>query len=105
MVVAHRLSTIQNADVIYVLQDGELAESGSHAELMEKTGLYHQLVTLQQIAGKDEEADTSGERQRVGGTGRESRREERGEEREGWREREDRTVSSVGDSPADRWQG
>ena len=32
----------------------------------EKTGLYHQLVTLQQIAGKDEEADTSGERRRVG---------------------------------------
>ncbi|XP_025081232.1 multidrug resistance protein 1-like [Pomacea canaliculata] len=56
IVVAHRLSTIQNADVIYVLQDGGVAESGSHSELMEKGGLYHQLVTLQKIAF-DENSD------------------------------------------------
>ncbi|KAK7093853.1 ATP-dependent translocase ABCB1-like [Littorina saxatilis] len=60
VVVAHRLSTIQNADVIYVLNGGELAESGSHSELMERGGLYHQLVTLQQIVNQnDEAADTS----------------------------------------------
>ena len=61
MVVAHRLSTIQNADVIYVLEEGGLAESGSHSQLMEQGGRYHQLVTLQQIAQEEgEDADTSG---------------------------------------------
>ncbi|KAL8574859.1 hypothetical protein ACOMHN_044881 [Nucella lapillus] len=57
VVVAHRLSTIQNADVINVLQDGELMERGTHSELMERSGLYHQLVKLQHIA--DKEGDSS----------------------------------------------
>nr|KAG5687075.1 hypothetical protein BaRGS_017093 [Batillaria attramentaria] len=57
IVVAHRLSTIQNADVIYVLQDGQVAESGSHSELMDRGALYHQLVTLQQIASDDTEGE------------------------------------------------
>lgn len=48
--VAHRLSTIQNADVIYVLQDGEIVEQGKHSELMSHNGPYYQLVTLQTIA-------------------------------------------------------
>ena len=61
VVVAHRLSTIQNADMIYVLQEGEMMESGSHAQLMEQGGLYHQLVTLQQIANEEGvDVDTSG---------------------------------------------
>ena len=61
MVVAHRLSTIQNADMIYVLQEGEMMESGSHAQLMEQGGLYPQLVTLQQIANEEGvDVDTSG---------------------------------------------
>ena len=59
--VAHRLSTIQNVDMIYVLQEGELMESGSHAQLMEQGGLYHQLVTLQQVANEEGvDVDTSG---------------------------------------------
>ena len=39
-VVAHRLSTIRNADLILVLDQGEIAESGTHAELLRNKGLY-----------------------------------------------------------------
>lgn len=48
--VAHRLSTIQKADVIYVIDQGRVAESGSHQELMRKNGLYAELVNLQSLA-------------------------------------------------------
>ena len=41
--VAHRLSTIKNADRILVLKDGRIAESGSHDELMAKGGIYRDL--------------------------------------------------------------
>lgn len=47
IVVAHRLSTIQKADRIYVLQKGEIKESGSHQELLAKNGLYYSLYELQ----------------------------------------------------------
>ena len=47
IVVAHRLSTIQKADRIYVLQKGEIKESGSHQELLKKEGIYHSLYELQ----------------------------------------------------------
>jgi len=46
-VVAHRLSTIRNADVIAGFRDGEIVELGTHSELMEKQGVYHTLVTMQ----------------------------------------------------------
>ena len=46
-VIAHRLSTIRNADRIIVLHHGEVREVGSHAELMEKQGIYHRLYQLQ----------------------------------------------------------
>lgn len=42
-VVAHRLSTIKNADVILVLKDGHIIEQGNHNELMEMKGFYHEL--------------------------------------------------------------
>jgi ABC-type multidrug transport system fused ATPase/permease subunit len=47
VVIAHRLSTIRNADQILVLQHGEIAESGSHDELMSRAGVYADLVNMQ----------------------------------------------------------
>lgn len=47
VIVAHRLSTIQDADCIYVLDQGQIIESGNHATLMEKKGKYYQLVSRQ----------------------------------------------------------
>ena len=44
-VIAHRLSTVQNSDVIMVLSHGEIIERGSHQELIEKRGNYYQLYT------------------------------------------------------------
>lgn len=46
-VIAHRLSTIQNADLILVIKDGEIAEQGTHRELMAKESFYRQLYTAQ----------------------------------------------------------
>ncbi len=47
IVVAHRLSTIKNANTIAVVSDGEIVESGSHAELLEKDGAYAELYKKQ----------------------------------------------------------
>lgn len=47
IVVAHRLSTIQNADKIVVLDKGEIMEMGSHKELLQKDGFYKRLYNLQ----------------------------------------------------------
>ncbi|MFQ5851652.1 MAG: ABC transporter ATP-binding protein [Candidatus Binatia bacterium] len=47
LVIAHRLSTIRNADRIIVLHKGEVREIGSHAELLEKRGIYYRLYQLQ----------------------------------------------------------
>ncbi|MFO1400524.1 MAG: hypothetical protein U1F30_04835 [Steroidobacteraceae bacterium] len=46
-VIAHRLSTIENADRILVMHEGAVAESGTHAELIGRGGLYAQLHRLQ----------------------------------------------------------
>jgi ATP-binding cassette subfamily B (MDR/TAP) protein 1 len=50
--VAHRLSTIQKADIIYVFDQGVIVESGDHSELMKKGGRYSELVSLQSLAKK-----------------------------------------------------
>ena len=47
IVIAHRLSTIQNADLIVVMQKGEIAEQGTHTELINKNGVYKKLVEMQ----------------------------------------------------------
>ena len=46
-VIAHRLSTIKNADLILVMKDGDIVESGNHAELLAKGGFYAELYNSQ----------------------------------------------------------
>jgi ABC-type multidrug transport system fused ATPase/permease subunit len=48
-VIAHRLSTIKRADLILVIQNGEIVEQGKHVELVEAGGLYCKLVALQSL--------------------------------------------------------
>ena len=48
--VAHRLSTIQKADMIYVFDQGRVVESGTHADLLKTKGKYFELVNLQSLA-------------------------------------------------------
>ena len=51
-VIAHRLSTIQSAHLILVIDKGRIVESGTHAELLKKEGLYHRLYTMK-LSGID----------------------------------------------------
>ena len=46
-IVAHRLSTIKEADVILVMKDGHIIEQGNHEELLEKKGFYAELYNSQ----------------------------------------------------------
>ena len=47
IVIAHRLSTVRNSDMILVVNDGKIVERGKHRELMEKRGVYYRLYTRQ----------------------------------------------------------
>jgi ATP-binding cassette subfamily B protein len=47
LVIAHRLSTVKNADRVVVVEGGKVAESGTHDELVAANGLYHRLVERQ----------------------------------------------------------
>ena len=47
LVIAHRLSTVRDADLILVVRDGKIVEQGKHEELLEKKGYYHALYTRQ----------------------------------------------------------
>ncbi len=49
IVIAHRLSTVQNADCILVIDQGEIVQKGNHQELMAQEGLYKTLVELQEL--------------------------------------------------------
>ncbi|MBQ2142401.1 MAG: ABC transporter ATP-binding protein, partial [Alistipes sp.] len=50
VVIAHRLSTIHNADRIIVIDQGRIAEQGTHAELLERKGIYAHLIEMQSLA-------------------------------------------------------
>ena len=48
--IAHRLSTLNNADHLIVIDEGKIAEHGTHRELIEKKGIFHKLMQLQMKA-------------------------------------------------------
>ena len=54
-VIAHRLSTVRNADRIAVIEDGRITELGSHDQLMAKNGAYAELVRTQEVIGHGKE--------------------------------------------------
>ena len=47
IIIAHRLSTVRNADRIAVIEDGRVAELGTHAQLVEKPGIYRDIYNIQ----------------------------------------------------------
>jgi ABC-type dipeptide/oligopeptide/nickel transport system ATPase component len=55
--VAHRLSTIENADKIIVIDHGNIVEQGNHRELLKKNGLYAYLVQ-KQMSGDNKDAES-----------------------------------------------
>ena len=48
LIIAHRLATVKNCDVIIVMDNGEIAEKGTHEELLAKKGRYYELWEMQQ---------------------------------------------------------
>jgi ATP-binding cassette subfamily C protein CydCD len=59
LVIAHRLSTIRDADRIVVLDQGRIAEQGSHVALLNQNGLYSQLVAAQLIGPGEARGQTT----------------------------------------------
>lgn len=58
LVIAHRLSTVQSADSVAVISDGQIVESGTHDELLCQNGIYTALVKRQLQQGPKFEAET-----------------------------------------------
>ena len=68
LAIAHRLSTLRNADKLLVLDKGKVAEFGTHAELLAQKGIYYKLVMAQRKMAKglnqQKEAEVKAERER-----------------------------------------
>ena len=61
IIISHRLSTIRNADMIYVLEKGAVSQCGTHDQLMAQNGLYRSLVREQQQLEQQGEESLKGE--------------------------------------------
>lgn len=64
LVIAHRLSTIRNADLIVVMDQGRIAEQGTHEQLIKLNGIYYNLVRQQEQKAKEERLADADERAR-----------------------------------------
>ena len=53
-IVSHRITTIMNADVIYVFEQGKVVEMGTHEQLINEKGIYSNIFDLQRRAQEDE---------------------------------------------------
>ena len=54
MVIAHRLSTVRNADCLIAMDEGRVVEVGSHDELLARGGLYSQMIEAQELVAETE---------------------------------------------------
>jgi len=54
-VIAHRLSTVRRADMILLMEDGRVTERGTHAELMERQGVYYEMVQRQMESHREDD--------------------------------------------------
>ena len=77
LVVAHRLSTVKNADNVIVISKGQVAESGTHLELLARQGIYAKLVARQLAGAADESEEVEEEKE-----GKRLRKREEREEKE-----------------------
>lgn len=59
LVIAHRLATVKNADMICVMEDGEIVESGTHAQLLALNGIYAQLCRSQMLTPGEASLDAA----------------------------------------------
>ncbi|XP_072009924.1 ATP-binding cassette sub-family B member 5-like [Engystomops pustulosus] len=66
IVIAHRLSTVWTADLIVVVENGAVAEQGTHSELMEKKGIYYSLATAQTIQAAEDTESGENEHEKQG---------------------------------------
>ena len=61
LIVAQRISSVKNADIIFIVQDGRITESGSHKELLAKKGYYYNIYRIQQGIATEEDIEAARE--------------------------------------------